>query len=75
MEVAEDSGVVPGDHFVLGQPEAVAARPAVILAPAVRAVERVLGQDGGEQSQNYQISHLAASQCCSVELSYLSNLL
>merc|ERR1712087_59850 len=45
VEAAENRGVVPGDHLVLGQPEAVAAGPPIVLVPAVRTVEGVLGQD------------------------------
>ena len=59
VEAAEYTGVVPGDHLVLGQPETVAACPAVVLVPAVRTVESVLGQGGAEEGQEEQISHLA----------------
>ena len=59
VEAAENRGVVPGDHLVLGQPETVAACPAVVLVPAVRTVESVLGQGGAEEGQEEQISHLA----------------
>ena len=72
VEAAEDGGVVPGDHLVLGQPETVAAGPAVVLVPAVRTVERVLGQDGGQQGENNQISHLTGSLYCSVEHGLIS---
>ena len=75
VEAAENTGVVPGDHLVLGQPETVAARPAVVLVPAVRAVEGVLGQDGAKEGQRDQISHLEARQSCSGQLSYLNTLL
>ena len=75
VEAAENRGVVPGDHLVLGQPETAAARPAVVLVPAVRAVVGVLGQDGAEEGQRDQISHLEARQSCSGQLSYLNTLL
>lgn len=75
MEAAENRGVVPGDHLVLGQPEAVAARSAIVLVPAVRAVVSLLGQHGAEEGQEEERSHLAGRQYCSEDTAYLNDLL
>ena len=59
---AENVRVVPGDGLVLADEEAPAARPVLLLLPAVRAVVGLLGHHGVGQAkaESNQVLHTRA---------------